>query len=420
MRRKRKTVLSVLSLVLVIILCAAPSAFGARFSFVVMADSRGETNGVNDDVLSRIADLVVTENAAFVLFPGDLVDGSPADPHLALQLNHWRDVMSPIYASDMHGAKVYAGVGNHEVRSTRSEAVWQSIFNDLPDNGPPGETYMTYSFDYMDSHFVMLSTNRAGNPHTVNLAWLANDLASTSAKRIFVFGHEPAYPVGPHIGSSLDVYPAQRDAFWKLLAAHKVNAYFAGHEHLYNRNIHNGVHHIITGGSGAPIHPGYGGEFHHYALVTVNEDDVFVEIVDDTGLLRDSFRLNEVKEPSPDIKGNGLDEPMTITQGELLAVTVALDPGSHNGMAADWWVAAETPFGLYWYTVDKGWVRSDKPIAIYGGPLFKLASVEVLNTTSLPVGAYTFYFGVDLPRDGLLAAGQDQFYFDTVEARVTP
>jgi predicted phosphodiesterase len=263
------------------------------FSFIAMADSRGVDNGVNDAVLSTIVDLILQEDAEFIVFPGDLVTGSSDPSTLASQLNHWRDVMAPVYSSDMHGAKIYAGPGNHEIRDAASEGVWQSIFSELPSNGPPGETYMTYSFDYLNAHFVMLDTNRAGSPHTVNYDWLANDLAGVTASHVFVFGHEPAYPAGPHLGSSLDAYPAQRDAFWQLLADYEVDVYFAGHEHLYNHTEVDGVHQVIAGTCGAPIYSGYGGDFYHFALVTVDGPAVSVEVIDDYGETRDHFEYGQ-------------------------------------------------------------------------------------------------------------------------------
>ncbi|MCP3983728.1 MAG: hypothetical protein GY723_05030 [bacterium] len=270
-------------------LLAVSSGYTEPFSFVAMADSRGSSNGVNDAVLARIVDFVVQEDAQFVLFSGDLVNGSSHAGTLASQLNHWRDVMAPVYSSGMLGAKVYAGPGNHEISNSMSEGVWQSIFSDLPSNGPPGEAQMTYSFDYLNSHFVMLDTNRAGSHHTINYDWLANDLAETTADHIFVFGHEPAYPVGPHLGSSLDVYPGLRDAFWQLLVDHDVDIYFAGHEHLYHHAEIAGIHQVIAGASGAPIHTGYGGDFHHYALISVDGLRVSVDVFDDDRELRDSF-----------------------------------------------------------------------------------------------------------------------------------
>ncbi len=117
-----------------------------------------------------------------------------------------------------------------------------------------------------------------------------------------------------------------------------------------------------------------------------------------------------------DIKANGSDGPVEVNAGQNVTVTVALQPGGGDGLQADWWVADATPFGLYWHAGDKGWVRSDKPIPFYGGPLFQLAPLAVLNTATLPVGTYTFYFAVDLRRNGLLDT--DQVYFDTVQVRV--
>jgi len=288
---------------LTFMLLSVGGAFGAPFTFVSMADSRGSDNGVNDAVLSGIVSQVLADSPAFVMFPGDLVTGSSDAVTLTTQLNHWRDVMDPLYASGMYGAGVFAGPGNHEIRNAASEPVWQTIFSDLPASGPAGETYMTYSLDYGNSHFIMLDTNRDGNHHTVNQAWLAADLAATTAEHIFVFGHEPAYPAGPHVGSSLDAYPAERDAFWDLLADYDVDAYFAGHEHLYNYVMVDGIHQIIDGTCGAPVYTGYGGDFYHYALVTVDGRYVSIQIIDDDGDMRDLIEYSTVPAPAAILLG---------------------------------------------------------------------------------------------------------------------
>ena len=99
--------------------------------------------------------------------------------------------------------------------------------------------------------------------------------------------------------------------------------------------------------------------------------------------------------PSPDIKVNGSDGPLTISQGYSLVVTAALDPGDHSGENADWWVYAISPFGTYWYTLNLGWQPSDTPIRVYGGPLFTLIPFAILEKSMLPVGDYEFTFEVD-------------------------
>ena len=104
----------------------------------------------------------------------------------------------------------------------------------------------------------------------------------------------------------------------------------------------------------------------------------------------------------PDVTANGVDGPLTISQGTNLIVDIEIDPGRQVELEADWWVAASSPFGRYWYTLSEGWVKSDSPKRAYGGPLIYLSPYNVLNNSNLPVGEYTFYFGVDTIMNGLL------------------
>jgi hypothetical protein len=109
--------------------------------------------------------------------------------------------------------------------------------------------------------------------------------------------------------------------------------------------------------------------------------------------------------PVPNIKANGSDGPLSISQSDLLTISISLDPGSYyDGSLADWWVAASTPFGLYWFTLGNGWVRSDAPVRVHAGALFNLPSYSVLEISGLPIGDYTFYFAVDDNMDGMLNA----------------
>lgn len=119
---------------------------------------------------------------------------------------------------------------------------------------------------------------------------------------------------------------------------------------------------------------------------------------------------------SPDIKANSSDGPLTLPQGTYLNVTIALDLGGYTGVDADWWVSVKSPLGRYWYTPQRRWVKSPAPIRVYGGPLFDLSPYEVLNTSGLPIGAYTFYFGVDLLMNGSVDFGQ--LHFDTVDVSI--
>jgi hypothetical protein len=118
--------------------------------------------------------------------------------------------------------------------------------------------------------------------------------------------------------------------------------------------------------------------------------------------------------PTVDIKANGSDTPLTLFSGQGLSITISLDNKNRNG-TADWWLAASTPFGLYFYTFS-GWTANLQPA--YQGPLFSLNPFEVLNLpgSTLPPGTYAFYFGVDTEMDGNLTMGNA--YYDSVQVNV--
>ena len=148
----------------------------------------------------------------------------------------------------------------------------------------------------------------------------------------------------------------------------------------------------------------------HYILVHGQNDDgvwgpftaIFLNVITGTD------------KPSPDIKANGSDGPIEITPGDTLSVTVELGPGDYTGYPADWWVLADAPFGWYYYDLN-GW-RPGQSVTYQGG-LFNLAPYEVLNESGLPIGGYTFYFGVDGNMNGTI---DFPLRYDSVEVDIKP
>ncbi len=108
--------------------------------------------------------------------------------------------------------------------------------------------------------------------------------------------------------------------------------------------------------------------------------------------------------PVPDVKAYGSDGPITKTINDPLSIIVSLDSAGLQG-DADWWIAVQTPFGWFYLNAYAGsWIAGVS--FTYQGPLFNLTPVEILNMSGLPAGTYTFYFGVDMNRNGQLDAGQ--------------
>lgn len=120
-------------------------------------------------------------------------------------------------------------------------------------------------------------------------------------------------------------------------------------------------------------------------------------------------------DPVPDIVANGMDDVVYLKKDDQLKVTISLSPNTHVNEKADWWILAycsPSPYvGLYWYTLNNGWVPSLTPIRVYGGPLRELSSYSILNTNSLPEGNWRFFFCVDDNMDNRC----DATYLDSVK-----
>ena len=277
---------------LVFMVCLSASAvWGDAVRFAVIGDTQGsgEEYYLNRGVVERMVDevLAIDPPVEFVVIVGDLVWGTNDEAVLLSQWLDWREVVDPWYQSDMTGVKVYPVPGNHDMRGTEAIALWQSTFAELPDNGPSGFEKLYWSFDAGPVHLVGISNETPGARHVVDLDWLEADLADSDAPIKLVFGHDPAFPFFLHIGSSMDKYPEERDAFWELLSEYGVSAYFCGHEHAADHWYGDGVHQIITGGAASIT------AFRHFLVIDADEEDVTVNVYEYDGDFREAYALSD-------------------------------------------------------------------------------------------------------------------------------
>jgi len=115
--------------------------------------------------------------------------------------------------------------------------------------------------------------------------------------------------------------------------------------------------------------------------------------------------------PTPDIKVNGQDGPITISKNTPVSVSISINPGDFEGKTVDLWLVVEGPQGRFFYVYEKGWQRKDTP--------FTQWAINVLDsyrafTTRLSKGNYLFHFAIDDDADGLL----DGTWVDTVSVKV--
>ena len=223
-------------------------------SFIFTADMRDYT-GDNKDYFRGACEAIKNlENIQFIVSPGDL--DPPDSTFYTMQKYIDKDIVW------------YPVVGNHEAE-TDSDMEWlrnhNKEGNSLPNVvnvGPSSCLETTYSFDYENTHFIVLNeycnencdncTN--GDIPDVLYNWLENDLKKNTKKHIFVLGHEPAYPLPDmetqryrHVHDCLNQNSENRDRFINLLQDHEVLGYVVGHTHNYSIVKINELWHIDVG-----------------------------------------------------------------------------------------------------------------------------------------------------------------------------
>jgi hypothetical protein len=262
---------------------------------VVLGDTR--TSGLKPpDVTYTIIEGAAQAEPEITLAVGDMIAALDTQPEVRQQWQFWRQAVAPLRPSQADSRPwLLVTPGNHDVQGHNwTTDLLVEAFPELPTNGPASFERRTYVVDYRGVRFISLDSESRAELHLLNdaqLDWLEGQLRDNPYHYTIVFSHDPAYPVGPHVGSSLDAYPKARDRLWQMLGSYKATVYIAGHEHLYNHQQIAGVDQIIAGTSGSFVYGGHGGEFYHYVVGEVSADALTFVVYDQQGAERDRFAV---------------------------------------------------------------------------------------------------------------------------------
>ncbi len=206
----------------------------------------------------------------YLFFAGDLVMGYTDTIQLAKELTAWKIIFEQSTLSTTK-IKLVTIPGNHEMMGGKNkpstepaERTWIRVMQKYiaGKNGPKineadelqtNQQKLTYSFDYLNTHFIILNTDPVGKEWRVPYKWIKKDLMALpkNTKHIFAIGHKAAFPYQNEDG--LNNFISDRDSFWNILEQSNCEAMLAAHNHVYFRHQPhtNKTWQIIAGNGGS-------------------------------------------------------------------------------------------------------------------------------------------------------------------------
>lgn len=281
--------------------------------------------------------------------------------------------------SNLAGIPHFMCVGNHEAETAEDMTDIRAKFSIYPDwnltAGPTGTSETTYSYDVGDIHVVVINEYWDGADNDAYFwygsgdggyipdplfEWIKDDLRSSTSPYKIIVGHEPAYPVGRHVGDSLDADAQNRDKFFNLLKTERVIAYFTSHTHVYDLAEHDGIFQVNTGVCGAHVDPDPVPEWDNFATLGYAHCD------DDNG-----FQIRVVRE-DPSF-GWGSCVETTVTRSDMetqilvntadgagtvcryfVDYTTYVEPNPDWSAYGPWWENAFDDVGAGWSNGEPG------------------------------------------------------------------
>ncbi|MHB8578796.1 MAG: metallophosphoesterase [Ignavibacteriaceae bacterium] len=236
-----------LLLVIFVFFSLTVDSFAQEFHFVVWGDSQFENQKTFDEIVKETELL----HPDFVIHVGDMIHGYTYDINTARkQWKKFKEQISPLTVP------FYPTPGNHDVTTKEIQPAYTETW---------GKDKLFYSFNYKNSHFIILNAFLNQDFDTIppkELEWFKNDLENAkNAENIFISFHSPLY-----MNPKYDWKPIQ-----ELLKKYSIKGVFSGHYHIYDFRVENGIPYFCLNSSGnmdfTNFLAGYG---HGFLYVTVN------------------------------------------------------------------------------------------------------------------------------------------------------
>ncbi|MBD3300148.1 MAG: hypothetical protein GF347_02240 [Candidatus Moranbacteria bacterium] len=247
------------------------------FSFVAIGDaeSYNAPTGFNSELIS------ILENSRklkpdFVIFTGDVIT---AHKNAESKIKNLKSLIEKYYQ------EYYICLDKHDIEcGVPCIDLWSEIFwNKQYKPTEPRKLYM--SFDYQNTHFVILSTGypKLYSVDQKQLQWLESDLKKNNKENIIVIQHVP--PVTFFKESKKECHDMscsepERSVLVSIFERYNVDLVISGHENSFEYQAVNGVHYILSGNTGNSPKYDDQSEGDVFSFVKVDENSITVFAVE--------------------------------------------------------------------------------------------------------------------------------------------
>lgn len=251
-----------------LLLLASASLYAQNFRFAVWGDSQFQNPEVFEETVLR-TELLKPD---FVLHVGDMIHGyTYSIENARKQWIRFKKQIEPLTVP------FYPTPGNHDVTTKEIQPAYLEAW---------GDDKLYYSFDYQNSHFIVLNAfldQKFDTIPPVQMDWLKNDLEKAkTAENIFVTVHSPLYLNAKY----------KWDYVHELLKKYPVKAVFTGHHHIYDYRVVDGIKYYCLNSSGnMDTYNEAAGRSHHFLWITVKNDVVDASVITKNNFYREDYIL---------------------------------------------------------------------------------------------------------------------------------
>ena len=245
-----------MSRTILFLLIFVTQSFAQDFRFVVFGDSQFQ----NPEVFEAFTEKAELLKPDLYLHVGDMIHGYSYNIDNARR--QWKRFNRQI---ENLSAPFYPTPGNHDITTKEIEPAYIENW---------GEDKLNYSFNFKNSHFIILNTGEDQKFDKLTEAqvdWLSADLEKAkNSENIFISMHSPL-----HLGHKFNW-----DSVHNIIKKYPVRAIFSGHYHTYDFKIKDGIRYInLTSSGNMPYENHLAGRSHNFLFITVEGDSVSIAVV---------------------------------------------------------------------------------------------------------------------------------------------